>query len=222
MTIPAVKLCLLNCQAKYKDNGESAQVLLQQAESDIRDCKYHMGLGRLIGLCKEKDNQTDAKFIERLRLGLPTGKVVGEDGLDGIDGLDEEYMNCKGPGVMLLELSSHYKAAFEAASEADFFAHLVEMIELDMRGTLQLVDKHATISCGEAKSSKHQLQKAKLQLKVRILFLETVLRSIFPDKIEDFLKVGHIFFPDRVLRGQQEDQEDYVGEDGISFYIHYS
>eukprot|EP00978_Attheya_sp_CCMP212_P028255 scaffold97141_cov40-Attheya_sp.AAC.1 len=104
MTIPTVKLCLLNCQAKYKDNGESAR---------------HVGLGRLIGLCKQDDNQTDAKFIERLRLGLPTGKVVGEDGLDGIDGLDEEYMNCKGPGVMLLELSSHIEVASEATSEAD-------------------------------------------------------------------------------------------------------
>ena len=92
-----------------------------------------------------------------------------------------------------------------------------------MRGTISLVGHHATITCGEAKSSFSGLEKAKTQLVVRACFLKTAIEAIFPKTFKECVLIGHVFVPlHSVEHLAQQPASEVIGSDGgdVSIYIH--
>ena len=127
---------------------------------------------------------------------------------------------------MLLNLASKYTyTVSELEKESDIFAtgKLHEQVENDMRGTISLVGHHATIECGEAKSSFSGLGKAKAQLVVRARFLKTTIEAIFPKMFKEFTLIAHVFVPLRsVEHVAQQSAHEAIGSGGgdVSIYIH--
>ena len=133
-------------------------------------------------------------------------------------------LSCDGPGVMPLNLASKYTVS-ELEKESDIFAtgKLHEQVENDMRGTISLVGHHATIECGEAKSSFSGLGKAKTQLIVRVRFLKTTIEAIFPKTFKGFTLIAHVFVPlHTVEHVAQQPAHEVIGSGGgdVSIYIH--
>jgi hypothetical protein len=141
-----------------------------------------------------------ALSMERLKKAFSTNVGDGDDPV-----VATELLTCDGPGVMLIELASRYDAA-TLQVETDVFQCVEESIELDMRGTILLVDTHATVTCGEASSSVENLEKAKEQVRTGTRFLKTVVSTVFVSKFKMYVEIG---LPDDTII------------DGVSIYIHW-
>ena len=150
--------------------------------------------------------------MERLKKAFCNKEIEDKDE-------DDPILTCEGPGVMLIALASRYNAA-TLQTETNVFQHIQESIEFDMRGTIHLVVNHATVTCGEAKSSLADLKKAKEQVCKRTHFLTTVVSTVFPSKFNTFNKIGHIFVPEQSTEELTQKPDDKI-MDGVSIYIHY-
>ena len=170
--IPLVKAFCSSFDKKYKTDVNSSKVA--DATAALNNGDYHKCLGFLIHASKI-GNGTPADvmmYLERLKKVFPDS--TGDDPFPRL-------ISCDGPGVMLLNLASKCTVS-ELEKESDIFAKgkLHEQVENDMRGTISLVGHHATIACGEAKSSFPGLGTAKTPLVVCARFLKTAIEAIFP------------------------------------------
>jgi hypothetical protein len=214
LAIPLAQAFLESFTSNYGELVPSAAIESAKRAYENRD--FNKGLGILVGLAKTTDNipKNVALFTERLKKAFSTN--VG-DGVDPV--VATELLNCDGPGVMLIELASRYDAA-TLQVETNVFQCVEESIELDMRGTILLVGTHATVTCGEAKSSLANLEKAKEQVRTRTRFLKTVVSTVFPANFKTFVEIGHIFVPQH----SNEERTQLPGNritDGVSIYIHW-
>lgn len=182
---------------------------------------YSICLGQLIGCAysvAEADvGQGMTNVIEKLALlkkaFVKEGPEVNQTAL----------LDCDGPGVMLLHLASNYTVE-ELKKHTNIFdaGILHKEIELDLRGTIMLIKGHATISCGETKSSMNQSSKGIEQLEVRVNFLKTCVQTIFDKEFEKFTLIGHLFFPKEAkAKQEQKNQNNFVSKKGVYIYKHF-
>ena len=140
-----------------QNNGELDTLLkIENAKDAFKNSEYKEGLGILIGLVMNNNNIPNniAYAMERLKKAFHNKELEDKD---------DPTLTCEGPGVMLIALASRYNAT-TLQTETNVFQHIQESIEFDMRGTIHLVVNHATVTCGEAKSSLAGLAKAKEQV----------------------------------------------------------
>ena len=232
MAIPLAYAFLATFIDKYgngqwaSNNGE-----LDNAKDAFKNSEYNKGLGILIGLAKNNNKMPNnvAHFVERLKKAFvetPNNNAHFWEWLFGTKWFKDEddhvivegLLTCDGPGVMLIKLASRYNAT-TLQMETNVFQHIQESIEFDMRGTIHLVVDHATVTCGEAKSSLADLKRAKEQVCKRTHFLKTVVSTVFPLKFNTFIEIGHIFVPKDSIGGRTQIPDDSINE--ISIYIHY-
>ena len=189
---------------------------IESAKRAYENRDFNKGLGILVELATTTDNipKNVAHFMERLKKAF-SAKV--EDGADPV--VATELLTCDGPGVMLIELASRCDAA-RLQMKTNVFQCIEESIELDMRGTILLVGTHATVTCGEAKSSLASLKKAKEQVRTRTRFLKTVVSTVFPSNFETFVEIGHIFVMEHSTEERTQLPDDSI-IDGVSIYIHW-
>jgi hypothetical protein len=213
LAIPLAQAFLESFTSNY---GELVPRLeIESAKRAYENRDFNKGLGILVGLAKTTDDipNSVAPFLERLKKAFATN--VG-DGVDPV--VETELLTCDGPGVMLIELASRYDAA-TLQVETKVFQCLEGSIEFDMRGTMQLVGTHATVSCGEAKSSLANLDKAKEQIRTRTHFLKTVVNTVFHSTFKTFVETGHIIVPRHSTEERTQLPDDRI-IDGVSIYIH--
>lgn len=137
--------------------------------------------------------------------------------------------DCSGPGIMFCcALSRAPKEdwgneqnlqAWICRDEFDVFDS-IEEVECDIRGSVSLVGAHATISCGEIKSTltRKAYKSAVAQLQLRSSLIEFVLRQIFGERfIMHTIKKGHLF----VLEADDDHQNFCHREEGdLSVFVH--
>ena len=197
------------------NNGELDPLpTIENATDAFTNSNYYKGLGILIGLAKNKNNNIPsnvAHFMERLMKAFVNNEFGDED--DPI--IVKELLTCDGPGVMLMELAS-CKDEIAPSTKTNVFQRIQESIELDMRGTISLVVNHATVTCGMAKLSLADLAKAKEQLCKHTHFLKTVVSTVFPSKFDSFHEIGHIFVPQ-----QHSTEERRTQIDGVYIFIQH-
>lgn len=186
---------------------------VESAEEAFDEGDYSKALGILISQARLSagDSSNIVLFLKRIKKAFPSDQTGEEDDLKGL-------LSCEGPGVMLVELASRYTAA-ELEVKEDLFDDLHELVEMDLRGTITLVGTHATVACGEAKSSWSGLSEAKKQLKLRTRFLKTVVNVVFPNKFSTFVLIGHVFVPTHSTAAERQIPDNGVA-DGVSIYIH--
>ena len=187
--------------------------IVKSAEEAFDEGDYSKALGILIPQARLSagDDSNIFLFLKRIKKAFPSDQTGEEDDLEGL-------LSCEGPGVMLVELASRYTAA-ELEVKEDLFDDLHELIEMDLRGTITLVGTHATVACGEAKSSWSGLSEAKKQLKLRTRFLKTVVNMVFPNNFRTFVLIGHVFVPIHSTEAERQIPDNGVA-DGVSIYIH--
>jgi hypothetical protein len=77
--------------------------------------------------------------------------------------------------------------------DCDIFEYNEE-VECDIRGSVMLIDKYATISCGEIKSSIASYSTAVKQMELRAKLIEFILHCVFGSDCFDIItKKGHLF-----------------------------
>jgi hypothetical protein len=214
LAIPLAQAFLESFTSNY---GELVNpVAIESAKTAYENRDFNKGLGTLVGLAQAMDSipKNVVRFMERLKKAFSTD--IG-DGADPVIG--KELLTCDGPGVMLIELASRCDAA-RLPMETNFFQRVQESIEFDMRGTILLVGTHATVTCGEAKSSLAGLRKAKEQVRTRTRFLKTVVSTVFLSNFKTFVEVGHIFVPRQSAEERTQLPDDSI-IDGVSIYIHW-
>jgi len=211
--IPLAKAFLLSFDA----NGYGDTTLAKKAFGEKDYCK---GLGLLIGEAKKNADDVPANvgfFLQRLKKAFPAEKKESV--------LEPALLTCDGPGVMLLELSSKCTTT-DLEIKSDIFekGDLHEQIENDLRGKIDLVGHHATITCGEVKSSFAGVSKGKEQLIVRTRFLKTVVDTIFAGQFREFILIGHLFVPTQAADGKTQLPANELRKDEeelqVSIYIH--
>lgn len=201
-----------------KDYGKVAE-----AKEAVNNKDYSKCLGMLIREANKEGSKVTYNVKEKLeRLKKACPKPQKNDGAEEAGDLSN-LLSCEGPGVMLLQVASIFTKV-QLMTEDNIFDKgvLYEEIELDMRGTISLVGRHATIACGETKSSLALRAKGVSQLQVRTRFLETVVQVLFPDKFEHFVLIGHLFFPrDAKNARQQLRPNDGPPNTPVSIYHHF-
>jgi hypothetical protein len=76
------------------------------------------------------------------------------------------------------------------------------------------------VTCGEAKSSVENLEKAKEQVRTGTRFLKTVVDTVFVSKFKTFVVIGHIFVPRHSTEERTQLPDDGIFE-GVSIYFHW-
>jgi hypothetical protein len=214
LAIPLAQAFLESFTSNYGELVPRAAI--ESAKRAYENRYFNKGLAILVGLAKTTDNipKNVAHFMERLKKAFSTN--VG-DGVDPV--VATELLTCDGPGVMLIELASRYDAA-TLQVETNVFQGVKESIALNMRGTIVLVGTHATLTCGEAKSSVENLEKAKEQVRTGTRFLKTVVSTVFLSNFKSFVEIGHIFVPRHSTEERTQLPDDTI-IDGVSIYIHW-
>ena len=193
---------------------------LSRAEDAAEEKDFGKCLGILIGALKQTDGvpQDIVRFMVRLAKAFPSEQKKASP-----KQISDALLSCDGPGVMLLELSSRFNdetSQWTMATGESFFDSVCESIEYDLRGTITLVDTHATIACGEIKTSYTGLKIAKKQLLIRTQFLKHAVNVIFGE-FENVVLLGHIFI---LMHSIDEDRtqfpEDQMVENGVSYYMY--
>ena len=153
---------------------------------------------------------------------MPKERGDGES-LQEKDSTVDALLSCDGPGIMLLELSSRFSvktSQWTKEPDESFLESICKQIEYNMRGSLTLVDTHATIACGEITSSYSGLKTAKKQLLVRAQFLKTAVNAVFGG-FENIALLRHIFVLGHSI---DEDENQYpegqIVENGVAYYIY--
>eukprot|EP00543_Licmophora_paradoxa_P007768 CAMPEP_0202441356 /NCGR_PEP_ID=MMETSP1360-20130828/839_1 /ASSEMBLY_ACC=CAM_ASM_000848 /TAXON_ID=515479 /ORGANISM="Licmophora paradoxa, Strain CCMP2313" /LENGTH=341 /DNA_ID=CAMNT_0049056301 /DNA_START=111 /DNA_END=1136 /DNA_ORIENTATION=- len=208
--VPTVHSFYLSAKTRFSKTLLGKEVF-DKAKAALDEKKYDKCLGLLIGALNK--TQTAPKdvvvFMERLKKSLSLSDLQ-----DGI------LSECNGPGVMLIELASRYPDPNDLMNETNVFQGLCEQIECDLRGTITMVGDHATVACGEIKSSFKCLQKAKEQLKKRLHFLKTAIEQVFPQTFSNFVLIGHVFVAKHSSNYGSQNWESQEIENDISYNVH--
>jgi hypothetical protein len=119
--------------------------------------------------------------------------------------------SCSGPGIMFCcAVSCAPKMIWGDENSlrkwiedvCDIFEYSEE-VECDVRGSVMLIGKYATISCGEIKSSIATYSTAVKQMELRAKLIEFILHCVFgSDSFDTVTKKGHLF----VLEAEEDDQ----------------
>jgi hypothetical protein len=140
-------------------------------------------------------------------------------------------IDCSGPGIMFCcALSKAPKEDWGneqnqlqywiRSENFDIFDYNEE-VECDIRGSVALVGSHATISCGEIKSTFHReaYASAVAQLQLRSNLVEFVLRQIFGKRFTtNTIKKGHLF----VLEANEDHQNfSHEVEGDLWVFVHH-
>ena len=143
--------------------------------------------------------------------------------------ISDALATCSGPGIMFCCALAYAPKKDWRNEDAlckwisdtcDIFDYNEE-VECDLRGSVSLVEKHATISCGEIKSNASAYGEAVKQMELRSKLVEFVLQCIFDHRFEKITKKGHLF----VLEMIDEDQRRAAAlDDGgeLSIFVHHT
>jgi len=179
-----------------------------------------------IGEEKEEDKEKRVKMttgtfkrkLERLKVGFANG-VDGDNVIN--------FTNCSGPGIMICcELSHIPNQSQPSTSNIRHISKWKEEVECDIRGSVTLIGKSATISTGEIKSSPTEYASAVTQISLRVALIEYILQRAFEkeennveekDRFTSVIKKGHVF----VLEKDDSDQRgDRVEAGDVSIFYH--
>jgi len=112
------------------------------------------------------------------------------------------YANCSGPGIMICcELSQITDQGQPSAENILDISEWKEEVECDIRGSVSLIDIHATISTGEIKTSAKEYKKATKQIELRVALIEYILQLALEKegnnkekkRFTNVIKKGHVF-----------------------------
>jgi len=171
------------------------------------------GTESLVG--DENEDQKDK------RVKLTTGRFKSKlERLKKGFGPDGNLEECSGPGIMICAALSMMP---EGATESEWIENNCEIVdwkqevECDIRGSVMLVEDHATISCGEIKSSIGGYSDAVKQMELRANLVEFVLQIVFDNRFTHIVKKGHLFVLESDKNGQiQHEKRD----SGLSVFLH--
>ena len=230
--VPLAEAFLTSFDAHYSGGLNDPGKMMQAVKDAYTEHHYKTGLGKLIGLARSSDKipKEIAFYIETLKFAFDDSENVSVDLL----------LRCDGPGVMIMALLSQMndeclqaeeidvlkfiqesqgKDATSPKNETNIFNFLQEQIEFDMRGQIQLIDDHATIMCGEGKSSRSGLQEARSQLELRLRFLKLCVETVFPAQFKTYVLIGHIFVSKLTGGRKSQDLHDEK-RNNVSLYFH--
>jgi hypothetical protein len=132
---------------------------------------------------------------------------------------------CSGPEVMFCcalpyapkkDWSSQGALCKWLCDSCDIFDYNEE-VECDLRGSVSLVETHATISCGEIESNASAVK----QMELRSKLVEFVLQCVFGHRFDKIMKKGHLF----ILEMTNEDQRRAaaLGDGGeLSIFVYHT
>ena len=137
-----------------------------------------------------------------------------------------DYTNCSGPGIMICcELSQISNQVQPSAENIRDISEWKEEVECDIRGSVSLIGKHATISTGEIKTSAKEYNKARQQIELRVALIEYILQLALEKegnneekkRFTNVIKKGHVF----VLEKDESNQRGMAREFGdVSMFYH--
>jgi hypothetical protein len=174
----------------------------------------------VVGESKEQKQQRISAMTGTFKQKLERIKIATDN-----NGL----VDCSGPGIMFCcaltkapkedwGIESRLKAWIDGTDLN--FEHYRQEVECDIRGSVSLVGSHATISCGEIKTTFtcEAYASAVAQLQLRSSLVEFVLRQIFGERfIMNTIKKGHLF----VLEANEDHQNFSHKEEGnLSVFVH--
>jgi hypothetical protein len=204
--------------SKAKQDLQDVKTRLSSAPEDA---DYKVICGLMIGAVskfgtksKVGDENEDQKDK---RVKLTTGRFKSKlERLKKGFGSDRDLEECSGPGIMICAaLSMMPNGATE--SELIEIVDWKQEIEFDIRGSVMLVEDHATISCGEIKSSIGGYSDAVKQMELRANLIEFVLQIVFDNRFTHIVKKGHLFVLETDKNGQiQHEKKD----SGLSVFLH--
>jgi len=137
------------------------------------------------------------------------------------------YANCSGPGIMICcELSQIMDQGQPSVEKIRDISEWKEEVECDIRGSVSLIDKHATISTGEIKTSAKEYKKATKQIELRVALIEYILQLALEEegnnkeekRFTNVIKKGHVF----VLGKDNSNQRGVARESSrnVSMFYH--
>jgi hypothetical protein len=209
-------------------------------ESDVAK-QMRSSCGKLLEAVKILGNETKAYDDEsnesrEKRIKMMTGTFKNK--LERIkkafvDSGNEGLSSCSGPGILLCCGVTQYSNIVcspegDDAQDVSLLKEWIEEkcnifdfkeeIECDIRGTVTLVDDHATITCGEIKSSINDYGAAVKQINLRINVTKFVLDRVFQGRFKQTIRKGHLFVLECGKDAQQK--EPTVGKHGASIFVH--
>ena len=230
--VPFAEAFLTSFDVHYSGGLKDPGKMMQEVKDAYKEQHYKTGLRKLIGLAKSSDKipKDIVFFIETLKFAFDDSENISVDLL----------LCCDGPGVMIMALLSQMKYEYLQAEKIDvlkfiqesqgedatspeketnIFKFLQEQIEFDMRGQIQLINDHATIMCGEGKSSRSGLKEARSRLELRLRFLKLCVETVFPAQFKKYVLVGHIFVSKHTGR-RKSHHLDEGKRNNVTLYFH--
>jgi len=159
---------------------------------------------------KKKQNKLATEFFQRKletdegnedkkkNIVLATARFQEQEDFDNLI----NYANCSGPGIMICcELSQITDQGQPSAENIRDISEWKEEVECDIRGSVSLIDIHATISTGEIKTSAKEYKKATKQIELRVALIEYILQLALEKegnnkeakRFTNVIKKGHVF-----------------------------
>jgi len=184
------------------------------------------GVGRLIGVI-DKLKLSESDLIERkhpVNESFRSKVNIIKSDLEHLQKNPARLTKCESSGIILLtfEALSKFADSSKGISLSDvlkrtrhkYYCNLPSDLEIDVRGSISMAQKHCTISVGEIKSNPDDIATAKSQLFTQLMFMKLIVSMLYK-QVDTWVLKGFIFSD----FSEEQRKDDGKSAHDIGFYL---